>query len=62
MANPFFAADGYPHAGFGGSARAGYSVFGTKHHVLRVSWETFNSKVARTFIYGSALSLEWQYF
>ena len=60
--NPLLATDGPPYVGFGGSARAGYSIVSAKHYVLRLSWETFNSKIARAFIYGSALSLEWQYF
>jgi hypothetical protein len=60
--NPVFAADGNPQVGFGGSGRVGYSLFSAKHHVLRLSWETFNSKIASAFIYGSALSFEWQYF
>ncbi|MDB4933692.1 MAG: hypothetical protein JWP87_664 [Labilithrix sp.] len=60
--NPFFGADGSPQVGFGGSARVGFSVFSAKHHVLRLSWETFNSKIASAFLYGSALAFEWQYF
>lgn len=60
--NPFFGADGKPQVGFGGSARVGYSVFATKHHVLRISLETFNTKIASAFLYGSALSCEWQTF
>jgi hypothetical protein len=60
--NPLLASDFAPKFGFGGSSRFGYSIFTAKHHVLRVSWETFNSKIARSFVFGSALSIEWQYF
>jgi hypothetical protein len=60
--NPFLASDADPVVGFGGSARVGYSLFAAKHHVLRLSWETFNSKIPSAFFYGSAISFEWQYF
>jgi hypothetical protein len=60
-ANPLLAADGSAHLGVGGSSRVGYSLFSSKHHVLRLSWETFNTKISRALIFGSALSFEWQY-
>jgi hypothetical protein len=60
--NPVFAHSDDPEFGIGGSARLGYSLFTTTHHCVRLSWETFNSKVAHAFVFGSALSVEWQYF
>ncbi|MDB5212911.1 MAG: hypothetical protein JWO86_838 [Myxococcaceae bacterium] len=60
--NPFLASEAKPQFGFGGSSRVGFSLFSAKHHVVRLSWEVFDSKVARAFVFGSALSVEWQYF
>jgi len=60
--NPFLSTEAKPLVGFGGSSRIGYSLFSAKHHVVRISWEVFNSKVTSAFVFGSALGVEWQYF
>ena len=60
--NPFLATEAKPLVGFGGSSRIGFSLFRAKHHVVRLAWEVFDSKVTNAFVFGSALSVEWQYF
>ena len=60
--NPFLSTEAKPLVGFGGSSRIGFSLFSAKHHVVRLSWEVFDSKVTRAFVFGSALAVEWQYF
>ncbi len=60
--NPFLSTEAKPLVGFGGSSRIGFSIFSARHHVVRISWEVLNSKVASAFVFGSALALEWQYF